>query len=60
MSDVSKGSIFSAAVTGLQGLFARGTAAEPGSSVEGVQHRAALLHVREGRIIEQAARFNGC
>jgi len=60
MSDVSKGSIFSAAVTGLQGLFARGTAAEPSSSVEGVQHRVALLHVKEGRIIEQAARLNGC
>ena len=59
MSDVSRNSIFSAAINALLSLPARDmTAATP--TIEGVQHRVVVLHVREGRIIEQSARLNGC
>ena len=60
MSDVSRNSLFSAAVNALQSLLARGATAEPVATSDGMQHRVAVLRVREGRIIEQSARFNGC
>lgn len=60
MSDVSRNSIFSAALDALQNLLARGTAADSAPTIDGVQHRVAVLRVREGRIIEQSARLNGC
>lgn len=60
MSDVSRNSIFSAAVNALQNLLTRDTAAEPTPTIDGMQHRVAVLRVREGRIIEQSARLNGC
>ena len=28
--------------------------------IEGVKHRVSVLHIREGRIIEQSARLIGC
>lgn len=61
MSDVSRNSIFSAAANALQSLLARSTTGEPAApAIDGMQHRVAILRVREGRIIEQSARLNGC
>jgi len=35
-------------------------AASPYPRIEGVRHRVAILRVKEGRILEQAARDYGC
>lgn len=59
MSDFSiKNSFFTTALNALQSLAGRNAASAP--SVEGVQHRLTVLRVKEGRIIEQSARLNGC
>lgn len=60
MSDVSRSSFFSAAINALQSLIGRNSAAAPAIVIDGVQHRVAILRVKEGRIIEQSARLNGC
>lgn len=60
MSDVSRNSIFSAAVNALQSLLSRGATAEPVAASDDMQYRVVVLRVREGRIIEQSARLNGC
>lgn len=61
MSDVSRSSIFAAAVNALQNRLARDAAHDPTPTIiDGVQHRIAVLRVREGRIVEQSARRNGC
>ncbi len=60
MSDVSRSSFFSAALNVLQSLIGRGSASAPAAVIDGVQHRVAILRVKEGRIIEQSARLNGC
>jgi len=59
MSELFKTSFLGAAVSALQTLVARsGTETEP--AIDGVRHRVAVLRVKEGRIIEQSARLNGC
>lgn len=59
MSEYFKVSFLAAAVNALQGMIGRaGTQSE--RSIDGVQHRIAVLRVKEGRIIEQSARLNGC
>lgn len=60
MSDVSRSSFFSAALNTLQSLIGRSSVATPAAAIDGVQHRVAVLRVKEGRIIEQSARLNGC
>lgn len=59
MSEYFKVSFLAAAVNALQGMIGRAeTQSEP--SIDSVQHRVAVLRVKEGRIIEQSARLNGC
>jgi hypothetical protein len=60
MSEVSKTSFFSAATNALLSLVNRDEVIKSAPAIEGVQHRVAVLHVREGRIIEQSARLSGC
>lgn len=59
MSEFFKVSLLASAVNALQGLVGR-SEVESEPSIEGVRHRVAILRVKEGRIIEQSARLNGC
>jgi len=52
--------VFSAAVSALQSLIGRDPEPLSASRIDGVQHRVAVLHIKEGRIIEHSARLNGC
>ncbi|MGE0151473.1 MAG: hypothetical protein AB7R90_02565 [Reyranellaceae bacterium] len=58
MSAVS--SFLSAARSALRRLTGRGAGSLPEAAIDGIGYRVAVLRVREGRIIEQSARLNGC